>query len=111
VLRQEDELTSLIRKDPGHYSEFEEVSWVSVAKAGGGVKFYNYVSKKFREAHNDKLSRDVHYKPEARLRIAEDALIAKVINRPSLFLFPHPFFFEFSIFDACELKTSSDCRD
>ena len=82
--KQENELTTLIARDPGHHSEFKDAAWISVPKAGGGVKFYNYVLKKFREMHNEKLSRDVHYKPEARLRVAEDAMIALVRPAPAL---------------------------
>lgn len=75
--QESSELETLIKRDDRH-SSLEDCAWVSVPKPGGGVRYYNYVSQKHREAHDGKLSRDLHYKPEARLRVAEDAIVSLV---------------------------------
>jgi hypothetical protein len=56
-------------------SEYEEVAWLAVPKAGGGVRYFNYASAVSVDTHEGQVSRDFHFKPEARLRVAEDAIV------------------------------------
>ena len=70
---QETELELILTKDSAH-KEHEHVAWIPIPKPGGGVKYYNYVSRSFVDKIPEKVSHDFHYKPEARLRAAEDAI-------------------------------------
>lgn len=63
-------------------SEYEEVAWVAVPKGGGGVRYFNYATGKTADARNGQVSRDFHFKPEARLRVAEDAVV-HLVRAPS----------------------------
>eukprot|EP00951_Prasinocladus_malaysianus_P024853 scaffold215930_cov50-Prasinocladus_malaysianus.AAC.2 len=75
--QQEDsELVSLLPVKDNGRAQYEEVAWLAVPTPGGGIKFYNYVSRKARNEHPSKLSREFHFRPESRLRVAEDTIVA-----------------------------------
>mmetsp|Transcript_3942 Transcript_3942/g.11158 ORF Transcript_3942/g.11158 Transcript_3942/m.11158 type:complete len:832 (+) Transcript_3942:182-2677(+) len=81
--QQESELEIILKKGAAH-AEHEDVAWIPVQKSGGGVRYFNYISRNFKDVLPEKLSRDFHYKPEARLRAAEDSIAHLVEEVDSL---------------------------